>query len=124
MKNLDEIMDSIGAADIKNRAVEKTDELTKEMKKLVKNFKKLDLNNLAENPVIENIMDNVNAAISRVQDLEVIEYAKEKVTDTKNQFFTLLNIPSQVDVDNLTRKLVALEKKIKTISKHKARTRR
>ena len=123
MKNFDGLIESLGAADIKNKAVEKTDELTQEMKKLVKSFKKLDLNQLAENPVIENIMGNVNAALSRVQDLEVIEYAKEKVTDTKNQFLTLFNIPSQVDVDNLTRKLVALEKKVKTMSKNKSRTR-
>jgi len=120
MKNLDYLFETIGASEFKDKAVEKTEELTQELKNLVGNIKDMDIN-LVENPVVDAIKDNVSSALSRVQDLEVVEMAKEKVVDTKNQFFSLLNIPSQVDVDNLSRKIVALEKKVKSISKHRNR---
>ena len=122
MKTLDEIIETLGGNELKAMAVEKTEELKKEIsreiKNLVGNFKGIDLGS-AQDQVFGAIKDNVGAALSRVQDSEMLEYAKGKVHDTKNQVFSMLNIPSQVEVDNLTRKLVSLEKKLSKISKHK-----
>ncbi len=112
----EEIFETLGAQDFKNIAIEKTDEITKGIKSVVKQIKGLDLNGYQ--PVVDSIKDNINNAITKVQDIEVVEYAKGKVVDTKNQVFSMLNIPSQVEVDNLNRKLANLEKKIKTISKN------
>lgn len=126
MKTLEEIIETLGASEFTNKAVEKTEEitkgLTKEFKTLVGQIKNIDLNHLADSSVVEAIKDNVGTALSRVQEIEMLEYAKGKVHDTKNSVFAMLNIPSQVEVDNLTRKLVALEKKLSKISKSKARS--
>lgn len=123
MKTLDEVMTSLGAGDIKTRAFEKTDAWTREMKRLVRNFKKLDLN-LADLPLVENLKDNVATALTRMQGLEVVAYARDKVAETKNQVFGLLNIPSQEDVDHLTRKVVALEKKVRSMSRQRSAARK
>jgi len=77
--------------------------------------------NLNDHPMMEAIRENVNLAVDRVQDLEILELAKEKVSDTKNQVLSVFNVPSQGDVDNLTKKLAALEKKVKTINKKTAK---
>lgn len=113
---LEDLMDTLGAADIKNLAVEKTDELTKGAKKFIKNIKQLD-KNLVEHPVLDAIKDNFNVALDRVNDLEVLEFAKGKVVNTRNQVLSVLNVPTQVEMDNLTRKMASIEKKLKTISK-------
>ncbi|MBF0103960.1 MAG: hypothetical protein HQM16_01425 [Deltaproteobacteria bacterium] len=118
MKTLDEIVTKLGAKDIKDMAFEKTNELTKEFKNIVKNIKKIDLNSINSHPAIEQIKENVTGAINRVQDMEIVEFAKNTVESTKNQVFSVLNIPSQEEVDNLTRKLVSLEKKFKAVQRH------
>ena len=38
-----------------------------------------------------------------------------------DRFFTILKIPSQVEIDNLARKVLTLEKKLKVVTKHKKR---
>lgn len=103
--------------DLKTKAVDMRKEWSKEFKNMVKNIKKIDLN-LADNAVVESVRENFSSALSRVQDLEVLEFAKEKAQTTKNQVFQFLNIPSQSDVKDLTRKLVNLEKKVKSMNRH------
>lgn len=110
---LEQLLSNLNADDIKSFA-------NKEVKKIVKGIKSLDVSQLSaltDNPVVESIRDNLNTAIDRVQDLELVEFAKGKVADTKNTVLSVLNVPSQVEVDNLTRKIVALEKKLQTMSK-------
>jgi len=120
MKNFD-IFDRVGAAEFKSYAKQKRDEVTKEFKKVSKDFvdnvKTLDLK-FVDADVLENIKDNINNAITRVQDLEVLETAKEKVSDARNQMFTILNIPSQNEVNSLIRKVATLEKKVNALKKH------
>lgn len=112
MKNIDQLIDNLGALDLKNKAIEKTNEFVENLKDLNLNF------NQAK---FEDLTEKISVAMSNVQDLEVVEYAKGKMTDTKNHLFSMLNIPSKVDVDHLSRKVVSLEKKVKSISRH-ART--
>ena len=91
------------------------------MKKLdviVKMLGRKGLRELRLDKKFETIRENIGQALSLVQDAELVEFAKNKVEDTKNQVFSALNIPSKDDVDNLTRKLVALEKKFNTVRRH------
>lgn len=118
---LEQLFSGLNSQEIKTLATEKSTEIRKEVKKFVKGLKKFDLSSitaLADNAVVESLRDNLNMAIDRVQDLEVMEYAKGKVADTKNTVLSVLNVPSQVEVDNLTRKMVALEKKVKAMGRH------
>lgn len=122
---------TINVSDIRDKAFEKTDEIRDEFKKEIKRIRKLSGDlleslkgmdvNLDTSVVLSKIRDNVSHVFTRAQELEMVEFAKGKISDTKNQVFTMLQIPSQVELDNLARKVVSLEKKIKTISKHAAR---
>ena len=82
----------------------------------------MDVNSLGELPALETVRDNIFQVISSVQDKvndsDVVEYALDKVAETKNTLFSALHIPCQKDVDDLTKKLVALEKKVQAIKKH------
>lgn len=117
MKGIEELIGRLDAQEIKTKAFAKKDEITKELKKQVKKLKKLDVKLNDAAPIVEQVRDNVNGAIHRVQDLEMMEFARGKISDTKNQVFTLLNIPSQTDLDNLVRKISTLEKKVNSLNK-------
>lgn len=131
VKGFDVLSDNINVSDIRDKAFEKTDELKDELKKEIKRIRKLSGNlleslkgmdvNLDTSVVLSKIRENLSLVYTRAQELEMVEFAKGKISDTKNQVFTMLQIPSQVELDNLVRKVVSLEKKIKTISKHSAR---
>lgn len=131
VKGFDTLSDNMNVSDIRDKAFEKTDEIKDEFKKEIKRIRKLSGDlleslkgldvNLDTSVVLSKIRDNVSHVFTRAQELEMVEFAKGKISDTKNQVFTMLQIPSQVELDNLARKVVSLEKKIKTISKHSAR---
>lgn len=121
MKSLDGLLETLKTADLGSKAKEKGRALEKELKKYVKTLKSLDAN-FTQTAVFEALLDNVNDVLGRVQDLEVLEFAKGKVSDTKHQIFSMLDIPSQIDVDHLTRKISHLEKKVNTLSKSKRST--
>ena len=124
MRNIDEIIETLNATELRDLAMEKKAEWTKEIKKIfkdvVKNFKNLDAH-LADNALLDSVKENLNEALNRVTHSDVLENAMTKVADTKNQVFSILNIPTQTDIETLTRKVVVLEKKLKTISKHKSK---
>lgn len=120
-----------GFDSLSDNAFEKTDEIKGELKKEIKRIRKLSGNlleslkgmdvNLDTSVILTKIRENLGQAFTRAQELEMVEFARGKISDTKNQVFTMLQIPSQVELDILARKVVSLEKKIKTISKHSAR---
>lgn len=120
LKIFDEVIASIGATDIKNKAFEKKDELVADIKRLsddiVDNIKNFDLT--FDTTILTKLKDNLSSTIKRIQQSEVVEYAVNKVNDGKNQIFSFLQIPSQVEIDNLSRKVVSLEKKLKVVTKH------
>ena len=126
MKNIDDLMDKVGASELKDKAIKKTDAFTRELlkasKEFVDNFKSMDIE-LEDS--LENIKDGVTErlqdAVDQMQGSEFFEFAKGKFSDTKNQVFTVFNIPSQADVDRLARRVVSLEKKLKTLSNKRAR---
>lgn len=118
MKTFDEIVETLGATEIKNFAFAQKKVLTKEFKKIVNNMKHVDLESIAELPAVEALKDNLTNAMNKVQDNEVFEYAKNKVADTKKTVLSVLNIPTNDDVESLTRKLASLEKKLQSLSRH------
>lgn len=96
-KRVDSLIDQVGANDIGRKAIQKSEELGKE------------------------VLNNLSSTLTRLQDSEVVEYARIKANGTRNQVLSALNIPSNDEVAKLTRKLSALEKKLSTIQKHQAR---
>ncbi|OVE81633.1 hypothetical protein BVY03_03260 [bacterium K02(2017)] len=116
--NIEELLSSIGSKDFKKKATKTKKEISKEFKKIVKNIKTIDIDQINSPVNLAQIKDNLNQAINKVQDLEILEFAKGKVNNTKNQVFSALNIPSQVEFDVLSRKLGSLEKKFRAIQKN------
>ncbi|MBX7148903.1 hypothetical protein K1X76_07425 [bacterium] len=121
-KNLDEVLNKLGGLDIYSKASEKKDELTAELKTLaddvVAKLKKFDLK--AANTVLKEVRGNIDQIIDKLQDSNIVEFAKDKALSTKKQVLQVLSIPSQEEVDALNRKVVNLEKKLKTITKKAA----
>jgi hypothetical protein len=103
-KTVDGIIANAGVTEIRRKAVDVLSQIRVE--------------NVIEDGAIENVVgmirDNVSSTVTKLQDLEVVEYAKVKM-------MSALQIPSHADVEQLTRKLAALEKKLNTIKRHDAR---
>ena len=71
--------------------------------------------------VVDKIKDNFTSTVDRLQDLEVVEYAKVKMIDTKKQVLSALQIPSNTQLEQLTRKLSMMEKKHDTLKRRRSR---
>ncbi|EKD41429.1 MAG: hypothetical protein ACD_73C00723G0002 [uncultured bacterium] len=117
-KNFDEIVDKIGAAEIYSKASEKTEGLTKEVKKvadeIVAKIKKIDLSKTQD--ILNDVRTNIDQLVNKLSQAEVVEQAKEKAVSTRNQVLHILNVPTKTEVDSLTKKVGSLEKKIKVLS--------
>lgn len=120
VKIFDELIETVGATELKNKALEKKDELMTEIKRIsdeiVTNIRDFEFSFDAS--LIERAKQALIDAARALEQSEILEYAKGMVSDGKNQIFTYLQIPSQAEVDSLARKLVSLEKKLKVVSKH------
>lgn len=117
-KNLDEIIDKLGASDIYSKASEKTEGLTKEVRRLadevVAKVKKIDLTRTSD--VLKDVRGNLDQLVQKLSQAELVEHAKEKAASTRNQVLHILNVPTKTEVDSLTKKVGNLEKKIKILS--------
>lgn len=126
-RTVDEIIGNGGTAAIRRKALAKGGELKKEFKKfsneVITQIKSVE--NAIEDGVLDNVVDkikgNFTSTVSKLQDLEVVEYAKVKMNDTKKQVLSALEIPSNTELESLTRKLSALEKKLNTLKRHDTR---
>jgi hypothetical protein len=126
-RTVDELIGNGGTAAIRRKAIAKGGELKKEFKKfsdgVITQIKSVE--NVIEDGVIDNVVDkirgNFTSTVNKLQDLEVVEYAKVKMNDTKKQVLSALEIPSHSELERLTRKLSVLEKKLNTIKRHDAR---
>ncbi len=121
-KNFDEIIDKISSSDVYSRANEKREELVREFKKLadevVEKVKAFDVR--FAQPVLKEIRQSVDELIQKLQGAEVVEIAKDRVINTRNRLLSVLSIPTQHDVDELSQKVVRLEKKIKSLNEKQA----
>lgn len=117
-KQFDEIIEKISASDFYSKANEKSEEILSEIKRLadeaVAKLKDFDIR--VAKPLIKEIRQNIEELISKLQSAEIVEIARDRVVNTKNQLLTVLSIPSQKDVDDLSQKVVRLEKKIKSLT--------
>lgn len=120
-KIFDDLFENVGGTSFKNKAFEKRDELKQEIKRLSEelthNIKNFEIN--FDYSLFMKIKENTQSLIHKLQESELLEYAKGKVSDTKNQVMHFFKIPSQVEIDDLNRKVSRLEKKLKIISDHK-----
>ena len=121
-KNFDEILEKISGLGIYSKATEKTEEITKEIRRIadevVSKVKGFDLK--AANNLIREIRENIDQLVEKVQANGFIEIAKGKAISTRDQVLNVLKIPSQKEVDDLSRKVVNLEKKVRTLTKKAA----
>lgn len=117
-RNFDEIFEKISSTQLYSRASEKTEELTKELRRLadevVSKLKSFDLK--TANTFFSDVRSNVDQIVEKLQGIGLVELAKDKAVLTKNQVLHVLSIPSQEEVDKISRKVISLEKKIKTLS--------
>lgn len=117
-KNFDEIIDRISASDLYSKASEKTEALTKELRRvtddIVNKLKKLDFG--AANSFIKEAKDNLEKVYNKIQDIEIVELAKDKAISTRDNVLHALKIPTQDEIGELTKKVSSLEKKLKTLS--------
>ncbi len=124
IKNFDELIDQLGAIELKEKALEKTEGLRKELKKkskkVVKELKKKDWN-FVDPHIIDDVKENISTAVSQVNTAEFFEHAKDRVLSTKKHVLGMLDIPTQTDINTLTRKVASLEKKLRTKTKRKGR---
>ena len=67
---------------------------------------------------IKNLASNT---LQSFQDLEVLEYAKLSLNDTKRQLLSALQIPSTEDLNDLSKKVSVLEKKLSSLKRHELR---
>lgn len=118
-RSFDEIFDRISSTQLYSRASEKTEEFTKEIRRLadevVGKVKSFDLK--TANHLFSDVRSNVDQIVEKLQGIGFIELAKDKAVLTKNQVLHVLNIPSQEEVDKIARKVISLERKIKTLSR-------
>lgn len=118
-KNFDEIIDRLGATEIYSRASERTEDLTKELRRVaddvVARVKNFDLK--SANGLLEEVRGNLNQVVEKFQTLELLDLVRERAITTRNQVFNVLRIPTQEEVRELNRKLQSLEKKVKTLSR-------
>lgn len=121
MKNLNQLKQQFDLAGIKKRASQTGNQVSREFKNAINLVRENIEANVTDAEFIGTVRENVNGAIKQVQDSAVLEVAKDRMIDTKEQVFGMLNIPSKQDIDTLTRKVSALEKKLSSIKNQKAR---
>jgi len=121
-KNLDEVIDKISGSDIYSKASERTQGLSKEVRRLadelVGQVKKIDFSKTQD--VFSDVRENVDQLVNKLGQAEFVEQAKDKAANTRNQVLHILNVPTKTEVDSLTKKVGNLEKKIKVLSNRAA----
>lgn len=121
-KNFDEVLERISNSDLYYKATEKTEELTKEVRRLaddvIDKLKGFDIK--VANTLLKDIRGNVDEIVEKIQDTGLVEFAKDKAVTTRKQVLNVLNIPSQEEVSKISRKVVSIEKKLKTLSRRRA----
>jgi hypothetical protein len=127
LKTVDDLVNNINATEIRRRAAATGSELKREFKKIsngvMSQIKTVEtaLEDGALNDVVDKIKNNLSATVDKISDMEVLEYAKVRMQDTREQVFSALQIPSHDDVAALTRKLATLEKKLNALKRHDVR---
>ncbi|MBI2339543.1 MAG: hypothetical protein HYU99_04120 [Deltaproteobacteria bacterium] len=121
-RNFDEIVEKISSSDIYSRAAAKKDELQREIRHLadevVAKLKKFDIQ--VANPLLKEVRINFEQIVDKLQSSNLVETAKERVVTTRDQVLHVLSIPSQKEVDDLSKKVVTLERKLKVITQKAA----
>lgn len=125
-KNIDEIIDKVGATDIYSKASEKSEEFQFELRKLaddvMERLKSFELEKAK--PALEELKSTFTQIADKFQASDILDLAVEKAQESRNQVYQVLRIPTQDEVVSIQKKLKNLEKKVKTLSKTKTSSRR
>lgn len=108
---VDGLITNINTEELRKKALRTGGELKKEFQKISDGVR----------TQIKSVESVIEDGIDRIQDLEVVEYAKVKMNDTREQVLSALQIPSHSELEQLTHKLAILEKKLNALRKPEAR---
>lgn len=109
-KTVDGLIAGVDTEKLRRKALRTGGELKKEFEKISNGMR----------TQIKSVESAIEEGIERIQDLEVVEYAKVKMNDTREQVLSALQIPSNTELTQLTHKLAILEKKLNALRKPEA----
>ena len=122
----EEMVMKLGSKDLAVFASDTRDGLQKQVKRLAEDILQTirDVELLSERVNLGSLAHEMKLGVTNlVEQLShsgLMQKAKQSVSDTKEEVFQLLNIPTQNEVLKLERKIVTLEKKLSNISRRAA----
>jgi len=121
-KNLDEIINKLGAQDILTTASEKAGGLKKDIQKMadgvLKTLKSFDIKKT--DSFFDDVKIQLDDIVGKLQKSNVVHTVWGRAQKTQERILNVLKVPSQKDLKDLNKKVDVLEKKIKTISRKAA----
>jgi hypothetical protein len=123
-KRVDGLMENMGVNDLRKKAAETSTGLRKEIERfstgVLKQIRTVEhkIEDGMIDDIVDKLKDNVSSTVTKLQDMEVVEFARHKMMDTREQVLSALQIPSNSDLEQLTRKLSVLEKKLNALRKN------
>ncbi len=125
-KNFDEILKKVKKINLYSKAQAKTGDLEKEVRKLadeiIGKLKSLEIapSGFSAKKVLKDARKNVEKFVANFEKSEWFEKAKNTAQNTRVNLLSVLNIPTQAEVEKLEKKIHNLEKRLHTISQKAA----
>ncbi len=125
-QNFDEVLKKVKKTDLYAKAQERTGDLEREIRKLaddvVTKVSSLEIspNGFNAKKLLKEGRRSLDTFVETLEKSEMLSKAKSKAENTKNGLLSILSIPTQHEVGKLEKRIIGLEKKIHTLSGHKA----
>ncbi len=117
-KRFDKVINQLGAGEFRHIATVKTEEIRKDLLRVsedvAKGLRSLDIP--FDRSIFIKVRSQVTETLSRLNSFKIVTNAKEVLGTAKNQVLSALEVPTTSDIATLTRKLDALERKLKVVS--------
>lgn len=122
-KNFNDILAKIRSGKLLARASETREELEKEVRRLadevigtVKEVESL-INSEKVSDIFQNARQGVVSVVEFISENGFVTQARETLINTRREFYSLLSIPTQTDVEKLEKKIVRLERRLGNLTK-------
>ncbi len=125
-KNFDEILKRVRKISFYSKAQTKTGNLEREVRKLadevISKLKSLEIapSGFSAKKILKDTRKNIESFVSKFEKNEWVEKAKNTAQNTRVNLLSVLNIPSQAEVEKLEKKIHNLEKRLHHISQKAA----
>ncbi|MBI2067777.1 MAG: hypothetical protein HYW02_07905 [Deltaproteobacteria bacterium] len=101
-------------------ASEKTENLRELVDDVIERAREIQSGTFSKDFLIQEARKNLEDLVERFQASELVLRARSTARQTKRQLLTALSIPSESDVEHLSRKIAHLEDRIKKLSRKAA----